>query len=138
MFGRSVAAKDGPAPIPPASSQQPAIHEVFIEPLRVSEPLVRKDKSKLSVEATGRSWVTACGDGKVLFSELFTAGDRRTFKFSEAAVVRVGNAGAVQVVNDGELTGALGYRGQVRIVEFTPGDSHFLHGGEPEDCTYGH
>jgi Domain of unknown function (DUF4115) len=129
LFGRSVDAKDRPAAILAAPVHKPLPQQVFAAPLR---------PANLSVQAIGRSWVTVCADNKVLFSELFTAGDRRTFKFSEAAVVRVGNAGAVQVVNDGEFTGALGFRGQVRIVEFTPGDSHFLEDGESADCTYGH
>jgi Domain of unknown function (DUF4115) len=137
LFGRSVAAKDRPPTIPAASFQQPALPEVVAAPLRAAEPLVRKNASNLSVQASGRSWVVVCTDGKVLFSKLFTAGDRHTVKFTQAAVVRVGNAGSIQVVNDGEFTGALGRRGQVRIVEFTPDDSHFLHGGESEDCTYG-
>ena len=142
VLQRSVAAKDHSAPEPffgrASSLHQPALAETGGEaPAPISKPAFGGAKSHVFVHASDRSWVVACADGKVLFSRLFTAGNRHTFQFNRRAIVRVGSAGSVQIVVDEESPGALGAVGQVRIVEFTPGDSHFLKGGEIQDCTQG-
>lgn len=130
MIQRSVAAKE--------RSVAPERVGAFVPPLQSPEPIARKSGSDLSVEASDSSWVVVCADNKVLFSKLFTAGDRQTVKFNRDVIVRLGSAGSVQILKNGLLTRALGQRGEVRIVEFTPDDSHFLMDGEAGDCTHGH
>ena len=100
-------------------------------PLRVSGV----GKSRASIQASDRTWITACADGKVVFSKLFTAGSKDSVDFTNHAVVRMGNAGPVEITVDGKPVGSLGRMGQVRVIQLTPGASHFLVGGEPDDCS---
>jgi hypothetical protein len=76
-------------------------------------------------------------DGKVVFSKLFAAGSRDDIDFLDRAVVRMGDAGPVEITVDGKPVGSLGRTGQVRVIELVPGASHFLVGGEEGDCTFG-
>ena len=94
-------------------------------------------KSHASIQATGRSWVVACADSKVLFAKLFTAGSKDNVDFTSTAIVRIGSAGAIQIEVNGKPVGTLGALGQVRVVELNPGGSHFRAGGETDDCTKG-
>ena len=136
MAPRSVAAAQ--LSVPSTSPEQSAVPAAVLSPPGVPEPIAEAPGSYIAVQATDRSWVVACADGKVLFSRLFTAGDRHMVKFDREAIVRVGRAGSVQIIKDGKFTGPLGVNGQVRIVAFTPEDAHFLNGVEDEDCTYAH
>jgi hypothetical protein len=137
---RSVAAKDPSAAkqfLGTASVQQPATVEVAGAALPPKSNFTAT-KSSLSLYASDQSWVVACVDEKLLFARLFTTGDSRTFEFDRRAIVRVGRAGSVRVVSDGNGPKTMGGLGEVRVMEFTPGASHFLKGGEVEDCTDGH
>ncbi len=49
----------------------------------------------------------------------------------------MGNAGPVELLLNGKSVGSLGQMGQVRVIALTPTASHFLAGGEPDDCTLG-
>src|ERR1022692_2263852 len=92
-------------------------------------------KSHASIQANDRSWITACVDGNVVFSKLFTAGTEDSIDFIDHAIVRMGNAGPVEITLDSKPVGSLGQMGQVRVIELVRGASHFLVGGEAEDCT---
>ena len=74
-------------------------------------------------------------DGKVVFSKLFTAGSQDNIDFVDHAVVRMGDAGPVEITLDGKPAGPLGKAGQVRVIELVRGAPHFLAGGEADDCT---
>ncbi len=87
------------------------------------------------LEASDRSWITACVDGKLVFSKLFTAGSQDSVDFIDRAVVRVGDAGPVEITLDGKPVGSLGQKGQVRVIELVRGAPHFLVRGEADDCT---
>jgi hypothetical protein len=101
----------------------------------VPHPVSAAGKSHASLQTNDRSWITACVDGKVVFSKLFTAGMRDNVDFIDHAVVRMGNAGPVEITLDGKPMGSLGQMGQVRVIELLRGASHFLAGGEADDCT---
>lgn len=92
-------------------------------------------KSHASIRTTDRSWITACVDGKVAFSKLFTTGSQESVDFTDHAVVRIGDAGPVEITLDGKPVGPLGGKGQVRVIELVRGTPHFLVGGEADDCT---
>lgn len=113
----------------PATPQLPAA----AQPARTVAPAA--GKSRVSITASDRSWVTACADGKMVFSKLFTSGSKEDVAFSGRAVVRTGSAGALEMQLNGKPTGPLGRPGQVRVIEFTPDSSRFISPGEPDDCT---
>lgn len=142
MIQSSVAAKDHSAleqfSSAATAAPQPAMPESApVMPAPSPTTAFRRAKSHVTIHASDRSWVVACADGKVLFARLFTVGNSRALEFNRRAIVRVGSAGSVQIVADGKSPGGLGAVGEVRIIEFTPGGSHFLKGGEIEDCTVG-
>lgn len=101
----------------------------------VPPPVSGAAKSHASIETNDRSWVTACVDGGLVFSKLFTAGSQEDLEFVDRAVVRMGNAGPVKITLDGKSLGSLGQIGQVRVIELVRGAPHFLAGGEADDCT---
>src|SRR5665213_738653 len=107
------------------------------KPAEVPTPPPASDAGKLhaSIRTTDRSWITACGDGKIVFSKLFTTGSQDSVDFIDHAVVRMGDAGPVEITLDGKPVGPLGRTGQVRVIELVRGTSHFLTGGGADDCT---
>ncbi len=131
---QSLTATDGSATVrvPNGAATAPNPAEAPV-PLSVSGA----GKSHASIQANERSWVTACVDGKIVFSKLLTAGSKESVDFTNRAVVRMGNAGPLEITVDGKPVGSLGQVGQVRVIELIPGASHFLVGGEADDCTRG-
>jgi len=101
----------------------------------VLPPASAAGKSHASIRTKDRSWITACVDGKVEFSKLFTTGSQESVDFIDHAVVRMGDAGPVEITLDGKPVGPLGRTGQVRVIELGRGAPHFLLGGETDDCT---
>lgn len=90
---------------PPASSARPAA-EASRGPatLRASiAPIpARTARPALALEFDGDSWVEIVGpDGRVVESGLLKAGDRRSFAAGEVSRMKLGNAAAVRVLNDG-------------------------------------
>ena len=92
-------------------------------------------QSHASILANGPSWITACVDGKVVFSKLFTAGSVDNVDFIDRAVVRLGDAGPVEITVDGKPVGSLGRMGQVRVIKLVRGQPYFLVASEADDCT---
>ena len=101
----------------------------------IPPPASGAGKARASIQTTGRSWITACVDGKVVFSKLFIAGSQDNVDFIDHAVVRMGDAGPVEITVDGKPVGALGQTGQVRVIELVRGEPRFLVGGDADDCT---
>ena len=119
------------ATIPNAPPRAPKLAEDPAPP----PPASVADQSHASIRTNGRSWITACVDGKVVFSKLFTTGSQENLDFIDHAVVRMGDAGPVEITVDGKPVAPLGGAGQVRVIELGRGVPHFLVGGEAGDCT---
>jgi cytoskeleton protein RodZ len=66
-----------------------------------------------------RSWLRITVDGAVLREETVPAGETLRYEGDEI-IIRVGNAGAVRTQFNGEDLGAVGERGQVVELRFTP------------------
>lgn len=92
-------------------------------------------KAHASLKFTGASWASVCADGQKLFERLLPAGEVREITFSDKAVVRVGNAGAVEIALNGKSLGSLGQSGQLRLLELTSTGLRPLPMGDPaDDC----
>jgi len=104
------------------------------KPVEAPPPLSGTGKSRAFIRTTDRSWITACVDDKIAFSKLFTRGSQESVDFVDRAVLRLGDAGPVEITLDGKSVGPLGGPGQVRVIELDRGESHFLVGGEVDDC----
>jgi hypothetical protein len=81
----------------------------------------------LSVSATEPTWLSVVSDGKQVFSGVLQPSESKTLEGREAARIKVGNAGGLEVRWNGKPIGPLGPRGQVRVVNFTKDNYEILH-----------
>lgn len=75
---------------------------------------------ELRLSATEKTWVSVTSEGKVLFSGVLEPSQTKTLTGIEAAKMRVGNAGGIDVQWKGKRVGPIGPRGQVRTVVLDP------------------
>lgn len=66
------------------------------------------------------SWVTVTADGKQVTKGLLSAGDERSIRAGTRVIVRLGNAGGVQVAFNGKDLPAVGAPGEVKTIAFGP------------------
>ena len=71
-------------------------------------------------------WVYVLSDGKELFGKLLGKDETRQIEFVDQALIRVGNAGGVEISVDGKSVGPLGQRGQIRAIEITADGHRFV------------
>jgi cytoskeleton protein RodZ len=74
----------------------------------------------LSLSATERTWLSITSGGKQIFSGILQPGETKTLSGLEAARMKVGNAGGLEIRWNGKPVGPIGPSGQVRTVVFTP------------------
>jgi len=80
----------------------------------------------ISIKASNISWVTVCVDGHKTVERLFEAGSVAEIPFSQQAVLRSGNAGALEVEVGGRAIGSLGPWGAIRMIKATPSGYQFV------------
>jgi len=66
-------------------------------------------------------WVRATSDGKYIFSGTIEANQTRVVDGSETVLLRLGNAGGVNITLNGKPIGEVGPKGQIRNIQLTPG-----------------
>lgn len=66
-------------------------------------------------------WVRATSDGKYVFSGTIDTNQKRVVDGSETVLLRLGNAGGVNILLNGKPLGEVGPKGQVRNIQLTPG-----------------
>ena len=81
-------------------------------------PLAAAAHQTLALHVTDASWVRVVVDGAVSIEGTLPAGTNKTFH-GKVALVRVGNAGGVEVTVDGKPVGKLGATGDVVEKSFT-------------------
>jgi len=129
LFPAAAAAKSAPPVISaPAAPPKPA-------PPPVSAPAPKPAESHVTIAASDSSWVTACSAGKVVFTKMFVSGTKEDVAFTGRAIVRLGNAGPVEIQLNGKSIGPLGRPGQLRAIEFASDSWHFLPLRAPDGCT---
>ncbi len=103
------AAEEPAAEAPPPGPGTPAA-----SPTAPSATATPRPSAAVTVEArvVERSWVQVWSDGRQVFAETVAPGTTRTFTANDSLQMRVGNAGGVQVVVNGEPQGRLGASGQ--------------------------
>ncbi len=70
----------------------------------------------------GASWMRVQSDGEVVFTGTVPAGEQRTFTGASQVQMRLGNAGDVRLVLNGEDIGSIGGRGEVVDIVCVPDD----------------
>jgi cytoskeleton protein RodZ len=106
VAGDAVPASAAPSPSAPANTPGPLVR-----------PAVVKADS-LAVVLSAPSWLRVTVDGNVSMEGTFPAGTSKTFH-GKSALVRIGNAGGVEVYVDGRDVGKLGNSGDVVEHAFT-------------------
>jgi len=85
----------------------------------------------LNLSATESTWLSITSEGKQIFSGILKASQTKTLTASDAAQMRVGNAGGIAVRLNGKEIGPIGERGQVRTVRFTPDNFEIVEPAAP-------
>jgi cytoskeleton protein RodZ len=75
----------------------------------------------VELSATEPVWVLARADGKYLFSGTLDTNQTRTVDAGGTVVLRLGNAGGVNITLNGKALAPVGPKGQVRTVQLTSG-----------------
>jgi cytoskeletal protein RodZ len=115
---QSPASLPAAAPPPVAKPEPPPAPKVEPPPHAAAPPQSRAPV-RVELLATDDVWVSVSTDGKIVFMGTLQAEQRRTAAAQERVRLRVGNAGALKVVWNGEEQPPLGPVGQVRTVFFT-------------------
>lgn len=76
--------------------------------------------SRISIQTTDRSWLTACVDGAKVLDTLLVKGYVGQIPFSRQATLRFGNAGAIELAVGNQPAASLGQLGEVRTIKVTP------------------
>ncbi|MGD0773811.1 MAG: helix-turn-helix domain-containing protein [Candidatus Solibacter sp.] len=76
---------------------------------------------RVEVRADEAVWVLARSDGKYAFSATMDAHTSRTVEGVKDVTLRLGNAGGVTILLNGNPIGPAGPKGQVRTIQFTSG-----------------
>ncbi|MGB6644297.1 MAG: DUF4115 domain-containing protein, partial [Candidatus Cybelea sp.] len=111
MRGAQVALNAGPASVAPSPSIAPTRGPVARTPAVATA-------DSLAVVLSAPSWLRVTVDGNVSMEGTFPAGTSKTFH-GKNALVRIGNAGGVEVYVDGRDVGKLGSSGDVVEHAFT-------------------
>lgn len=73
----------------------------------------------VELKTTDRTWIRATVDGKVVLEDILAAGQSRRWTGQQSVLLRVGNAGGVDVTVNGQHVGTLGPAQQPADREFT-------------------
>ena len=76
---------------------------------------------RVELTAAEPVWISVRADGKYAFSGTLEANQSRTVEAADSIVLRLGNAGGVNITFNGKPIGAVGPKGQVRNIQFTSG-----------------
>jgi cytoskeleton protein RodZ len=119
-------ADQGAAPPNPAGAQAapPPAQPAPMAPAPYAPPA--EGRFRVDLVASEPVWVAAMVDGKAVFSGTLEPAQGRTLEASSNVRLRVGNAGGLGVNLNGKPIGGIGPRGQIRVVELTPGGSQVL------------
>ena len=117
--GRSGASSQGKETVPSAAADRTSPSSVTGGAASVGTASASAGKVDVTARFTGRCWVQALADGKVVYEGTAEPNQTLSWKGSDRVVVTVGNAGAVEIVYNGRSLGRLGKVGDVVEKHFT-------------------
>ncbi len=86
-------------------------------------PVENKPKTAVvSVKARSDCWLQAIVDGEKIFEAVLPAGQEKTLEGKQSVYIKVGNAGGVDIIYNGEPIEPLGRTGEVKDKEFVVND----------------
>lgn len=86
---------------------------------------------KVEIAALEPVWVLARANGKYLFSGTLDANQTRSMETNGTLLLRVGNAGGLNITLNGKPIGPVGPKGQIRDIQFTSGGFQILAAPKP-------
>ena len=107
-------APTAPAPVAPQLETKPQPPPPAVPPEDPNAPV------RVEIVAIDTVWVSAIADGKVVLTGTLQAEQRRVATAQERVRLRVGKAGALKVILNGQEQPPIGPAGQPRTVIFTP------------------
>ena len=110
------------ATAPPVKTEQPVAVPAAAEAAATDEAraaAANADGVRVSVNLTERCWTEVSVDGKPVFEGILEKGKSENWQGKESVVVRVGNAGALDVSLNGKQLGKFGDNGEVLERRFT-------------------
>ena len=111
------APEQGPPPAEPGPPAQPAsATESAATPARMA---ASEQAVTVEIVPTADCWAKLTADGQLALSRIVVAGERASARFTESAVLVVGNAAACGLVINGQAARPLGREGQVREIRLT-------------------
>lgn len=88
--------------------------------------------ASLNIAASEATWVSITSAGKLIFAGILQPSQTKTLTGIDAAQMKVGNAGGLEVSWKGKPIGPIGRRGEVKTVVFKPDDVQILTPPPPE------
>jgi len=129
---------ESPAAGSSAASQATASRSAAADPVaapasKLPPPQPSDPNAAVRVElvADEAVWVLARTDGKYLFSGTLEPNQIRTVEANSVVLLRLGNAGGVNITLNGKPIGVLGPKGQVRTVQLTSGGFEIVAASKP-------
>ena len=112
---------DNPVPAPPSEVKQVPPPIPALPPAPPTAPSVSPQSKPVVVMAkfTDECWALITADGKEIYEGIPKIGESFTWEAQKDIVVKLGNAGAVDLVYNGQPVGKLGGRGDVVIKSFS-------------------
>ncbi len=109
-----------PDPVSSPSPEEGADDPAAATPSPEPSPSPTFEGVELTLAFEGSSWVSVTVDGQSRQEGLFEEGDVLDLQADEDIVVRLGNAGGVRGLLNGQSIGPFGQPGDVRDIRFTP------------------
>jgi cytoskeleton protein RodZ len=108
------------APPPESAHEGPAVAEAAASNPSPDVPV------RVEVQAQESTWISVRTDGQDSFSGVLDANQIRSVAGNRNVLLKVGNAGGVEVRFKGKPIGPLGAKGSVRTIQFTSGGFQIL------------
>jgi cytoskeleton protein RodZ len=120
---------NSPSPSRTAKAVPGGTHEAatqsIVPPVAAPANAAATDESQLAlvvvVHAREESWIAITADGNSHSSEILAAGEGRTARANKKIIIKVGNAGGVDVRFNGKKINLAGEAGEVKTMTFGPG-----------------
>ena len=112
------------APAPPVPVEPAPVANPAAQPFPAAGAASAADSAsplRVGLSADEKTWVSISTDGKNVFSNALQPHETKVVEASEKVRLLIGNAGGVEISLNGKPIGPVGPRGQIRIVELTPG-----------------
>lgn len=105
-----------PVPSPTVPAQPPQSTQTL--PVPAGQPPAKIKPVVITAKYTDACWTSVTADGKEIYEGTPNAGDSFTWEAERNIVIKLGNAGGVELSHNGQSLGKLGAKGEVIVKSF--------------------